>query len=138
MPRPSNTATATVEAIAPAITLNDGENPPAIETPAIEVPTITPEQAMEALAAHYKLPSASEVHKALTGWAKVTRARCAIGRIKSKLPQMGDASHSLRAKRTELLEGVRYDVSALPEADLKELATNTALCKAAERILAAK
>lgn len=73
-----------------------------------------------------------------SAWVKKSNeARSRIGSIKAKLAQVGESSHRVAGKATQLVEGIAYDISTLPDADKKLLSGLVKITKAAE-ILNAK
>lgn len=104
------------------------------ENPALDLSAVELEALMAEMATRFRLPSPMHAFRALQ-WGRVAaKARCEIGKIKAKCRQVGDIAHSLKAKRTILVEGVSFNVSALPEQDIKELAKLTAITKAADKL----
>lgn len=96
------------------------------------------EHLLKEIVVKMRLPSVASAMQSLEWGRKVAKARCEIGKLKSKANKVGDSTHSLRNKRTVLVEGITHDVSNLPEADIKELARLTAITKAAERLESAR
>lgn len=93
--------------------------------------------ALELVQKHFKLASLGDLTRAASWGKKVSDARSKIGGLKARCIQTGESSHSLRNKRTEMIEGVAWNISSLPESDVKLLAKLVNITKAGARLDAA-